>query len=49
MGQGRENAKAFLKEHDDMVLEIENKVRMGYGLTVREATLPVAPPVAEVV
>ncbi|MDA3786208.1 MAG: recombinase RecA, partial [Deltaproteobacteria bacterium] len=27
VGQGRENAKAFLKEHDDMVLEIENKVR----------------------
>ncbi len=49
VGQGRENAKAFLKEHDDMVLEIENKVRMGYGLTVREATLPVSPPVAEVV
>ncbi|MDR9501843.1 MAG: recombinase RecA [Desulfurivibrionaceae bacterium] len=45
VGQGRENAKAFLKEHGDMVLEIENKVRMGYGLNVREAT----PAVAEVV
>jgi recombination protein RecA len=35
VGQGRENAKAFLKDHDDMVTEIENKVRLGYGLQVR--------------
>ncbi|MEN8258351.1 MAG: recombinase RecA [Thermodesulfobacteriota bacterium] len=38
VGQGRENAKAFLKDHDDLVLEIENKVRMGYGLPVRAET-----------
>ena len=37
IGQGRENAKAFLKDHEDVVLEIENKVRMGYGLPVRDA------------
>ncbi len=37
VGQGRENAKAFLKDHDDMVTEIENKVRLGYGLPVRGA------------
>ncbi len=32
IGQGRENAKAFLKEHPEMLAEIETKVRMGYGL-----------------
>ena len=32
IGQGRENAKRFLGEHPEMVLEIENKVRMGFGL-----------------
>ncbi len=46
VGQGRENAKAFLKDHDDVVLEIENKVRMGYGLPIRDAAP--APEVAEV-
>ncbi len=45
VGQGRENAKAFLKDHDDLVMEIENKVRLGYGLPVRGAApaAPVAP------
>ncbi|MCF6291275.1 MAG: recombinase RecA [Desulfobacterales bacterium] len=33
IGQGRENAKSFLKEHPQMTDEIENKVRLGYGLT----------------
>ncbi|MBU0480333.1 MAG: recombinase RecA [Proteobacteria bacterium] len=32
IGQGRENAKAFLKEHPDIFKEIDNKVRMGFGL-----------------
>jgi recombination protein RecA len=32
IGQGRENAKAFLKEHGDMAAEIEKKVRLGFGL-----------------
>jgi recombination protein RecA len=32
IGQGRENAKAFLKEHPDIAAEIEQKVRLGYGL-----------------
>ncbi len=32
IGQGRENAKAFLKEHADMAIEIEQKVRLGFGL-----------------
>ncbi len=32
IGQGRENAKNFLKEHPEMLAAIEEKVRMGYGL-----------------
>lgn len=34
IGQGRENAKAFLKEHAETTAEIEHKVRLGYGLPV---------------
>ena len=33
IGQGRENAKTFLKEHPEICLEIENKVRVKYGLS----------------
>lgn len=36
IGQGRENAKAFLKEHEDIFLDINKKVRMGCGLLVEE-------------
>ena len=32
IGQGRENAKIFLKEHPDIMKEIENQVRTFYGL-----------------
>ncbi len=32
IGQGRENAKQYLKEHVDMFLEIEKKIRDYYGL-----------------
>jgi recombination protein RecA len=31
-GQGRENAKAFLAEHQDMALEIERRIREAVGL-----------------
>ena len=31
LGQGRENAKLFLKEHEDVALEIENKIRADAG------------------
>jgi len=34
IGQGRENAKQFLLDHPEMMAEIENKVRMGFGLPV---------------
>jgi recombination protein RecA len=32
IGQGRENAKKFLKEHPEMFAEIDANVRMGFGL-----------------
>ena len=34
IGQGRENVKNFLKDHPEMVTEIEHKVKLGYGLAV---------------
>ncbi len=39
IGQGRENSKRFLSEHPELCLEIENKVRLAYGMAV-EPTLP---------
>ena len=32
IGQGRENAKAFLKENPEILKEIEDKVRAHYGI-----------------
>ena len=32
IGQGRENAKTFLKEHPDVALQIEDKIRAAHGL-----------------
>ena len=32
IGQGRENAKKFLKDHPEMCAEIDTNVRMGFGL-----------------
>jgi recombination protein RecA len=32
IGQGRENAKQFLKEHPEMAAEIEDKIRAAHGL-----------------
>ncbi len=31
LGQGRENAKLFLREHEDVALEIENKIKADAG------------------
>ncbi len=36
IGQGRENAKKFLKAHPEMMGEIERKIRLGFGLPVEE-------------
>jgi len=32
IGQGRENAKTFMKEHQDIAFEIEDKIRAAHGL-----------------
>ncbi len=37
IGQGRENTKTFLKEHPEMVADIEHKVRLGYGLVTDDS------------
>jgi len=34
IGQGRENVKTFLKEHNDITTEIAQKVRLGFGLPI---------------
>lgn len=44
IGQGRENAKEYLKEHDDMMVEIDRKVRLGFGLPVSGETRSESPP-----
>ena len=46
IGQGRENAKKFLKEHPEMFVEIENNVRLGFGMqpVVEQASNPAAVP-----
>ena len=36
IGQGRENAKTFLKEHTETAADIEQKIRLAYGLPVEE-------------
>lgn len=36
LGQGRENAKDFLKEHTDIALEVETKIREKFELTSSE-------------
>jgi len=38
MGQGRENARQFLKDNKDIRQEIENRLRQGLGLPVLEET-----------
>ncbi|WP_025690277.1 recombinase RecA [Paenibacillus zanthoxyli] len=44
LGQGRENAKQFLKEHQDLALVIENKIREASNLS----TIVAAPTEAEI-
>src|SRR6267378_890804 len=39
LGQGRENAKAFIKENPDLSGEIESKVRRAIGIGVPELTV----------
>jgi recombination protein RecA len=37
IGQGKDNAREYLKEHPDVALEIENKVRQALGVALLEA------------
>ncbi len=43
IGQGRENAKKFLKEHPETLASIERKLRLGFGMAVE----PEAPAATE--
>jgi recombination protein RecA len=45
IGQGRENAKKFLKEHPQMMEEIDRKLRLALGMPV-EGEAPVIDPKA---
>jgi recombination protein RecA len=40
LGQGKENARTFLKEHEDVALEIEKKVKEKLGLSPLAASEP---------
>jgi recombination protein RecA len=42
IGQGRENAKTYLKEHPDMMAEVDRLIRQQYGLIEADEE-PVAP------
>ena len=48
IGQGRENAKQFLRENPDICQEIENQVREHYDLPVLDAAKATDAGVAEV-
>ena len=38
IGQGRETAKTFLKEHKEIAAEIENQIRVNAGLLANAMT-----------
>ncbi len=40
IGQGRENAKKFLKEHPETLASIERKLRLGFGMEVEPEQAP---------
>jgi recombination protein RecA len=47
LGQGRENARVFLKNNPDLALTIENEIRQALGLPQRQAHKPSEPEVAQ--
>ena len=47
IGQGRENAKLYLKENPQVMAEVEKKVREHYGLPVEETVDVQTTPVEE--
>lgn len=46
IGQGRENAKIYLKEHPEICAEVEQKVRAAYGLQ-GDVAVPAGAPAAD--
>ncbi len=42
IGQGRENAKTFMRENPDIAWEIEDKIRAAHGLDFDESSKPAA-------
>jgi recombination protein RecA len=40
IGQGRDNAREFLRENPDLSIEIENKVRTSLGIPLLPVTEP---------
>jgi recombination protein RecA len=40
IGQGRDNAREFLRENPDLAHEIENRVREGLGISLLAGTVP---------
>jgi recombination protein RecA len=42
MGQGRENARQFLKDNADVRTEVDTRLRKGMGLPVVEKEAPAA-------
>ena len=40
IGQGKDNAREFLRENPDIALEIENKVREALGVPLQAAAAP---------
>ena len=47
IGQGRENAKLYLKDHDDLAAEVEQKVKQSLGIEPKEAEKTATRPGAE--
>jgi recombination protein RecA len=43
IGQGKDNVREYLKEHPEMAVEIENKVRESLGVIARAASVPATP------
>lgn len=40
IGQGKDNVREYLKEHQEIAVEIENKIRENQGIVSRAATFP---------
>ena len=47
LGQGRENAKQYLRENPEIALEIENQIRSKYDLPIKQDNVKVASEKAE--